>query len=59
MTNAISKVILTNLAHNEKNPSSVPENVEISRYLDDRYLVSIKIGDWETKISKEDLRRIL
>lgn len=59
MTNAISKVVLTNLAHNEKNPSLAPENVEISRYIDDRYLVNIKIGDWVTKISKEDLLRVL
>lgn len=59
MTNAITKVTLTNLAHNEKSPSSVPENVEISRYLDDRYLVNIKIGDRVTKISKEDLARVL
>lgn len=59
MTLVISKVTLTNLAFNEKDPSQLPLPVEISRNIDDRYVAVIKVGDWVTKITKEDLSRII
>lgn len=42
MTLVISKVTLTNLAFNEKDPSQLPLPVEISRNIDDRYVAVIR-----------------
>lgn len=59
MSNVISEITLTNLAFNKNNGSTVPKEVTIRNILDDRYMVSIKIGDYETLISKEDLKRVV
>lgn len=59
MSDVISEVVLTNLAFNKKMTNYLPQKVEISSVLDDRYMICIKVGDWETKIKKEDLRRVL
>lgn len=59
MSKVISGIILTNLAFNESEPREMPKKVEISTNLDDRYMVSIKFGEWEALIPKDDLRRIV
>lgn len=59
MENVISSITLKNLAFNKKDTDELPKEVLISTNLDNRYMVSIKVGDWETKISKDDLRRLV
>lgn len=59
MTHVISKVILENLAFHVNHKNMMPEKVVMTSTLDDRYAVSIKIGDWETLIKKEDLARLI
>lgn len=55
MSNGYSKVISGNLAFNVNNENEMPKIVVMTSNLYEPNVISIKIGDYETKISKEEL----
>lgn len=59
MKDVISEITLTNLAFNTDETVRDTKKVTINNVLDDRYAVIIQIGEWQTRIKKEDLKRII
>lgn len=59
MKDVISEIILKNVAYSTKDANEPIQEVTIHNVLDDRYTVSIQIGEWRTNIKKEDLKRVI
>lgn len=58
MSNVITKVTFENLAFNTNNKKDTPTKVLISTNIDDRYMISIKFGELECLLCKDDFKRI-